>query len=166
MTLFVKEEVLEADMFHIFKKYGFLLTKSSQQIDEIDINQDVVTKIQVTRNLESKEVGFLLLVCPHAVAVDISVNFFEMDPNELNIEDLKDCVSELLNMIGGNLQNSLENASLDMPVLIENEVQLIEIQKNIEKSDFFYEVALVNNKAKLLQLTVYSDRMNKEKRLG
>jgi len=166
MTLFVKEEVLEADMLRIFKKYGFSLTKSSKRIEDVEIKKGVVTKIQVTSNPESREVGFLLLVCPHAVAEDISVDFFKMDRNALGIEDLKGCVSELINMIGGNLQNSLENASLDMPVLIEEEAQLIKIQENIEKSDFFYEVAFVNNKAKLLHLTLYSDTMKQEKRLG
>jgi len=161
MASLVKEEVLEADMLHIFKKYGFLLTKSSKYINEINFDKDVITEIQITRNPKNKEVGYLLLICSHDVAVDISINFFEMDPNELTIEYLRDCVCELLNMIGGNLQDRLENANLDMPIIIDDKAQLIEIQKNVNKSDFFYEVALTNDKAKLFQLTVYSDQIKK-----
>lgn len=155
MNLLIHEAMLEKDILGIFNVIGLKIRRTKEKIKIINLKRDIAANVQISR-AESGTCGYLMVICPQKMAAKIGETFFQMLPDDLNEETMRECVSEVLNMIGGNLQNNLDDANLDLPQVIENEVQLAEIQQIQEKSDLIYEFYIGHDEDPLFQVSVYS----------
>jgi len=156
MNLLVNEAALEADIFNIFANFGFNLQRTLKRIPNLNLNKDIAAKVQVSHDAVNAHTGYILLICPHKTALKIGESFFQILPIDLDQATLKDCVSELLNMIGGNLQNKLPHANLELPCLIETKQQLCEIESITHRSDLIYEFIVGEQEDPIFQISLYS----------
>lgn len=147
---------MEEDILSIFSSIGLKIRRTKEKIKTINLKFDIAANVQISRGKKGVKCGYLMVICPQKMAAKIGETFFQMYPDDLDEETLKECVQEVLNMIGGNLQNSLKDANLELPQVIENEVQLEKIQKIQEKSDLIYEFYVGADEDPLFQVSVYS----------
>lgn len=156
MNLLIQEALLEEDILSIFNSIGLKIRRSREKIKTINLKLDIAAKVQISHGKKGSKCGYLMVICPQKMAAKIGESFFQMLPDDLDEATLKECVQEVLNMIGGNLQDSLADANLALPQLIETEAQLSKIQNIQEKSDLIYEFYVGSDEDPLFQISVYS----------
>lgn len=72
--------------------------------------------IQVTGDWE----GTVLLQCSLGYAQALAGTMFEMGPDELSAEEVRDAMGELVNMVGGNFKGLLDGSCLiSLPTVVE-----------------------------------------------
>ena len=156
MNISLHEASIEEDILNVFSSIGIQINRTKNRIKEINLKRDIAANIQITRSQTGVHCGYLMVVCPEKMALQIGQSFFQMLPDDLDEETLEECVQEVLNMLGGNLQNSLADANLDIPELIKDENELRRINEIREKSDLVYEFSAKDIDKPLFQVSIYS----------
>ncbi len=84
--------------------------------------QDIATSgdyyLVASVHIEGAWEGEVALVCSEGLAQHVAAHLFEMDLEEITIEEIKDTLQEISNIIGGNLKRLLpEPCHLLLPVV-------------------------------------------------
>ena len=99
MSLIVNEDMLEEDILNIFKSFGIEVKRSEEKLKDVNFIRDIAAKIQISKDQSNQKCGYLMVICPEDIARQIGVAFFQIPFEDLDELSLKDCVTELLNMM-------------------------------------------------------------------
>jgi chemotaxis protein CheX len=109
---FFENEIKEYTEF-AWSTLGLKITPSSEQFQEKSENL-VTANIQI--NGEWK--GIVALKFEHSLAKQLAVKMFSMEEEQVTDEEINDAVSEMVNIIGGNLKSILPQPNqLSLPMV-------------------------------------------------
>lgn len=113
------EDVLEDQIFQVVEDVwetsvgNTLQRRSPNEIVDTDV-YFIIAYITIQGAWE----GEIALICDEDLAHHVTAVLFEMDPDEVTDDDIKETISELNNIIGGNLKYLLpEPTDMRLPVV-------------------------------------------------
>lgn len=109
---FFESEIKEYAKF-AWSTLNLKVTPDSWQPDENSENL-VTASIQVTGGWQ----GVVAMIMEHGLAQQLATNMFSREKEQVTDEDINDSVSELMNIIGGNLKSILPQPNqLGLPIV-------------------------------------------------
>jgi chemotaxis protein CheX len=109
---FFENEIKEYAEF-AWSTLNFKITPDSWQPDERSENL-VTANIQISGEWQ----GVVALIMEHGLAQQLAINMFSREKEQLTDEEINDSVSELMNIIGGNLKSMLPQPNqLGLPIV-------------------------------------------------
>lgn len=105
-------EGIEADIYLVIQSVcgatlGLEVDGPEGSTDEVDLGQAIVAHVEISGETPAR----LLLECSEAMAKSAASALFVLDSEELTPRDLQDAVSELINIIGGNVRALVSTGS-------------------------------------------------------
>ncbi len=109
---FFENEIIEYAEF-AWSTLDLKLTPSSEQFDENSANA-ITSNIQISGQWQ----GIVALKIQHSLAQQLAVKMFSIEKEEITEEEINDAVSEMTNIIGGNLKSILPQPNkLSLPMV-------------------------------------------------
>jgi chemotaxis protein CheX len=80
--------------------------------------------------------GSLVILCSAACARGVAARMFEVEPAEVSVDDVRDAMGELANMVGGNIKGLLgAPCHLSLPTLVEGTAHRLAV-KGVEPASW------------------------------
>lgn len=158
MGTVVQEKALDVDILNIFENYGCSIKPMGSKESPMKYDDGIIVKIKITEGESDESGANLMLHCSENVAEIISEAFFGIPIEDGDRESMRECISELLNMIGGNLQRSLDHSGLGIPKVVEDQNEFEDLMQTKNRQDYFYELSSEKGSGhKVLQVSVYEE---------
>ncbi len=109
---FFEEEIEEYAKF-AWSTLNLEVTSSKEPFD-INSENSITANIQIN----GKWQGVVALMIGHDLAQQLAVKMFSMEPGQVSDEEVNDALSEMINIIGGNLKSLLPQPNqLSLPLV-------------------------------------------------